>query len=169
MTASPRLTVVTDANILINLIHVGRLGLCASLPGHELVIPEHVRDEIRDTRQRGILEESLKLGELRVEPITDLCSLALYAAMTGYLGRGESACLALAIEHDWMVASDEKGRFRREALHRLGEERLMGTKELYLQMIRFDLLSVDESDADKALLEERRFKMDFKSFRDLVT
>lgn len=38
--------VVTDASVLINLMHVSRLGLLAKIPNHEFVVPEHVREEI---------------------------------------------------------------------------------------------------------------------------
>lgn len=38
--------VVTDANVLINLMHVSRLGLLAKIPDHEFVVSEHVREEI---------------------------------------------------------------------------------------------------------------------------
>jgi hypothetical protein len=35
--------------------------------------------------------------------------------------------------------------------------------------IRAGLLTVEEADQDKAVLEQHRFKMAFESFRDLVT
>lgn len=31
----------------------GRLDMCASLPGYEFVVPDHVRDEIKDARPRA--------------------------------------------------------------------------------------------------------------------
>ena len=80
MNAPTTRVVVTDANVLINFMHVGRLSLCAELPNLEFVVPDHVR----------------------------------------HLGRGEAACLVLAEKNGWTVASDEKGRFRREAVARIG-------------------------------------------------
>jgi len=47
--------VVTDANVLINLMHVSRLGLLAKIPNHEFVVPEHVREEITIPEQRATL------------------------------------------------------------------------------------------------------------------
>ena len=38
--------VVTDANVLINLAHVKRLGLLGSLPGYEFVVPPEVKEEL---------------------------------------------------------------------------------------------------------------------------
>jgi len=40
--------VVTDSNVLINLMHVSRLDFCGRLPGHEFVVPDRVREEIND-------------------------------------------------------------------------------------------------------------------------
>lgn len=168
MTAPRRRVVVADANVLINLMHVGRLAMCARLPGHEFVVPDHVRDEIKDAGQRSTLDDDVEAGVLRVESITDLTTIALYAELTERLGRGEAACLALAVEHGWIVASDEKKRFRREAEKRIGKGRIIGTAGLFVTAIHAGLLTVEEADADKAVLEAQRFRMGFRSFRDLV-
>lgn len=168
MTAPLRRIVVTDANVLINLMHVARLDLCASLPGYEFVVPDHVREEIQDSHQRSVLDDALGRGRLRLEAITDLGSIALFAELTVYLGRGEAACLTLAVERGWVVASDEKRRFRREAENRIGKERIIGIKELYLLAIGAGMLNIDQADRDKAMLEQRRFRMGFTSFRDLL-
>jgi hypothetical protein len=72
------------------------------------------------------------------------------------------------VEKGWTLASDEKGRFRREAETRLGKGHLIGTAELFVLAIQAGLLTVEESDADKAVLERCRFKMPFRSFGDLV-
>ncbi len=169
MTALARRIVVTDANVLINLTHVGRLEMCARLPGYEFVVPDHVRGEIKDATQLASLDDAIRRGVFRIETITNLDSVALYAALTVRIGRGEAACLTLAVERGWIVASDDRKRFRREAETRIGRDRIIGIKELYLLAIGAGLLDFDEADADKALLERRRFTMDFKSFRDLVT
>ncbi len=51
--------VVTDANVLIDLMHVARLDLCSRLPGHEFVVPDHVREEIIDANQRMALDDAV--------------------------------------------------------------------------------------------------------------
>jgi predicted nucleic acid-binding protein len=169
VTSPPRRIIVTDATVLINLAHVNRLEMLGAVPGYEFVVPDHVRDEITDTGQRALLDDAVRRGIFRVEAITSIASIALYAALTARLGRGEAACLTLAVERDWIVASDDRKRFRREAESRIGPGRIVGLKELYLLAIGAGLLDIDEADADKATLETRRFVMDFKSFRDLVT
>ncbi|MHB8894936.1 MAG: hypothetical protein ACYC99_07145 [Candidatus Geothermincolia bacterium] len=169
MTMSPRRIVVTDANVLINLIHVARLDICASLPGYEFVIPDHVREEIKDSGQRTALDEAIARSVFRIESITTIVGIALFDELKERMGHGEAACLALAVGGDWMVASDEKGRFRREAESRIGGTRLIGTKHLYLLAIGAGLIGIDEADADKDMLEEHhRFRMDFDSFHNLM-
>ncbi len=160
--------VVTDANVLINLIHVSRLDLCAGLPSYKFVVPDHVLEEITEPNQRQTMADAITKGIFNVGSITNLDSIALYDELTTILDPGESACITLAVEHGWMVASDEKNPFRREAVNRIGADRLIGIKEIYLKAISIGALSIDDADADKAVLETRRFKMDFASFRDLI-
>ena len=85
-----------------------------------------------------------------------------------HLGRGEAACLVLAVRHGWTVASDEKGRFRREAVKRIGGDRIIDTADLYIRAIRAGLVTIEEADVDKATLEARRFRMPFGSFREVA-
>ena len=168
MTDSRIRIIVADANVLINLIHVARLGFCSDLPGLEFMVPDHVRQEITQPAQRAELDSALASGALELASITDPGDIGLFADLTTRLGRGEAACLVLAEKNGWAVASDERRRFRREAVHRIGEERLIGTVDLYVRAIRANLLTFEEADADKAILEKKRFKMPFRSFRDKI-
>lgn len=67
-----------------------------------------------------------------------------------------------------MVASDERGRFLQVARERLGPEHLVNTPRLLLLAIRRSIISVDEADRIKGLLEGRRFRMAFGSFSDFL-
>lgn len=67
-----------------------------------------------------------------------------------------------------MVACDEGGRFRREALTRVGQDSLVNTPGLVVLAIRRRLLTIEEADGIKDVLATRRYKMPFESFRDLV-
>jgi predicted nucleic acid-binding protein len=160
--------VVTDANILINLMHVGRLNLLGTLPAFAFVVPDHVVAEITDPGQRQQLDEALARGDLRQEPLTDLRTLTIYVELRRIMGQGEAACLALAEVQGWLIASDEKRRFRREVQARLGEERLVTTAGLFVLAIRAGTLSVEQADQAKAILEQHRFRMTFGSFRELL-
>ncbi len=160
--------VVTDTCALINLIHVGRLPILGDLPGYEFVIPDHVYEEVTDPGQRQALDDALDHGKLKKEPLVDLGAIDLYAGLRATLGSGEAACLAMAVTAGWMIASDERRLFRREAVARLGEDRLLTTVRLYVLAIEAGLLSVEQADQDKDELERRRFKTGVSSFRELV-
>jgi hypothetical protein len=75
----------------------------------------------------------------------------------------------LAQTKNWYIASDEKRVFRREALARLGEGRILTTAGLLVLAIRANLLTVEQADQIKLVLETKRFRMAFGSFRDIVT
>ena len=159
---------VADANVLINLIHVQRLDLLASLPGYEFVVPDDVISEITDPAQRAALEEGLSTGYLRRETISDPEELARYAELRRVIGAGEAACVTLAAARGWLIASDEKRRLRREVNERLGPGRLVTTPGLFVLAIRAGVMTVEEADEAKGILEGHRFRMSFSSFRDVV-
>lgn len=166
--SEPSRVIVVDANVLINFVHAGQLGLLASLPGYEWVVPEDVVAEITDPVQREQLERSIAHQQLRVETVTEPEDLVQYAELRRTLGRGEAACIVLAARHAWLVASDEKGKFRRETTARLGSGRIVNTAGLFVAAIRAGLISVEEADAAKSVLELNRFRLPFESFRDIL-
>jgi len=81
VTTTPQIIVVTDANVLINLMHVVRLDLCARLPGHEFVVPDQVREEITDANQRIALDDAVVRSVVRIEAITDLSAVTLFTEL----------------------------------------------------------------------------------------
>lgn len=166
MTSDTEIVAVADANVLINLIHVSRLGFCADLPGLSFMVPDHVQREISRPAQRSQLGNALESGVLQLCSIIHPDDLSLFAGLIVRLGRGEAACLVLARRHGWTIASDEKGRFLSEVLKRVGKHRLIGTPDLFVRAIQAGLVTVEEADSDKATLEAKRFKMAFKSFQE---
>jgi predicted nucleic acid-binding protein len=82
MTTDAHTIVVTDANVLINLMHVTRLDMCARLPGYEFVIPDHVREEITDATQRPVVDDAVARGAFRLETITGLTTVGKRPAST---------------------------------------------------------------------------------------
>lgn len=170
MPSAPRETIiVTDANILINLIHVERLELLGALSAYRFVVPDHVAVEITIPEQQQQLQGALDRHDLAQESLTTPEELALYAELHRVMGQGEAACLALAESRGWLIASDERRRFRREVFARLGEGRLVTTAGLFVLAIRAGILTVEEADQMKAVLEQRRFRMTFASFRDVLS
>lgn len=166
--SKPTRVVVTDANVLINLIHAGRIDLLGALTAFEFVAPDHVVAEITVPAQRRALEIALTTGALSKQSITDPKELATYAELRRIMGSGEAACLAMAEARGWLIASDEKRRLRREVIARLGEGRLVTTAGLFVIAIRAGAISVEEADQIKEILQRHRFRMAFRSFRELV-
>jgi len=160
--------VVTDANVLINLIHVDALAVVAGIPHYEFVVIDAVVEEITDEQQAAVLQTAFAQNHLRRESLTDLDALALFAALVQVMGRGEAASLALAAGKTWYLACDEKRVFRRKAIEILGEDRLLTTPGIIVLCIRQGLITIDEADRLKAILETKRFKMTFGSFREVV-
>lgn len=168
MSTPPLRIVVTDANVLINLMHVSRLGLLAKIPSHEFVVPEHVREEITIPEQRATLDAAVSAGWLSIEVIDDLDAITVFAELIEHIGRGEAACIAVAAQKGWLIASDEKKRFLREANARVGAGHVLTTVDVFVLAIKAGLLTIEEADADKVSLEGRRFKVSFGSYRELV-
>jgi len=160
--------VVTDANIIINLIHIDRLDLLGALPPFSFVVPEEVVKEITDGTQAEMVRDAIRLGFLQQVQLSSIPELKIYADLVRTLGAGEAACLALAECRGCLVASDEKRAFYREAAIRIGQDRIINTAGILLKGIRLNVLTVDEADDAKAVLERRRFVMKFTSFRELL-
>jgi len=160
--------VVTDTNILINLVHVGLLDLLGKLPPYLFVIPEEVVKELKDPDQANVVQAAIASGFLEVIQLTDPVELTVYAELIQILGSGEAACLSLAQCRKWVIASDEKKKFKRETISRLGDGRLLNTPGILTYAIAIGVISVEDADKAKKLLEQRKFIMGFSSFRDVI-
>jgi len=160
--------VITDTSILINLSHTGHLALLGKVVGLRFVVPDEVVAEVTEPEQLRTLEAAIANGSLRQESIASPDELAVFAELSQILGSGEAACLALASSRSWLVACDEKRVFLREARSRLGDGRILNTPGLYVLWIRAGVLSVEEADAAKTILNANRFKMTFSSFREVI-
>jgi predicted nucleic acid-binding protein len=160
--------VATDTNILINLIHIGRLDLLGMLPPYSFVVPEEVVKEVREPDQAHDLQTAISSGVLLEVQLTDPAELKIYADLIQILGSGEAACLSLAQCRHWLIASDEKKKFRRETQARLGTGRLLNTPGILTLGITGGVLTVEDADHAKAALELHRFIMSFRSFRDVL-
>jgi predicted nucleic acid-binding protein len=163
-----RRIVVTDANVLINLIHVDALAIVAGLSEYEFVVLDAVAKEITDEQQAFALQTAFDQRHFRRDSLTEPDALSLFAELVQVMGRGEAASLALAWGKNWYLACDEKRVFRRKAVELLGEERLLTTPGIIVLCIRQGLIAVNHADQMKAILETKRFKMTFRSFRDVT-
>jgi predicted nucleic acid-binding protein len=123
------------------------------LPGFKFVVTPEAVAEIGRPNQQEQIEGALRAGVLRLDQLSGPEALGLFADLRNKMGAGEAASLALAASQGWAIASDERRAFRREAVARLGQGRIMTTPGLYVVAIRFGLLSVTEAVADKTRLE----------------
>jgi len=162
------LDVCTDTCVLINLAHVSRLDLLGQVEDLVFHAPQEVLEEVSEPVQMRKVEQAIESGvlhRLRIVAVEELESMAEYVEQ---FGKGESACLAVAIHRRWVVATDETKdrRLSREIASKA--IKLINTPGILLKAIRQGRLSVQAADLIKAELEVNRFKMSFGSFQELV-
>ena len=161
--------VITDANILINLFIANDLPLLSRIPGNSFVVCPEVLSELLKDGIRQAAQTALDDGDISAVSIDSIAELQTFAELRAIMGLGEAASLALAKHRGFLLASDEKKVFLREALSRLGEKRLITTPDIYVLAIRARVISVEYADNAKRVLERNRFRMGFGSFSELVS
>lgn len=166
--ADGRLLVVADSSFLINFLVLDRMDILGQLPGFRFHVVNHVRAEIRYEDQRTRLQAAVNGGVVTEIEITDAGEILLYDEFRRFLGDGESASLAVAVTRTWVIAADEKGRFRRELFERLGEANLLNTLGALIAAIKAHVITAEEAEALRARLRENRFEMDATSFNELL-
>jgi predicted nucleic acid-binding protein len=166
--ADGRLLVVADSSFLINFLTVDRMDILSKLTRMRFHMVNHVRAEVRYDDQRARLEAAMDRGVITEIEITDPGEIRLYDEFRRFLGDGESASLAVAVSRRWVIAADEKGRFRRELFARLGEGYLLDTLGALLTAIRASAITVQEAETLRAQLRENRFEMDLTPFEQLL-
>jgi|ERR1700746_1616959 len=162
------LDVCTDTCVLINLAHVSRLDLLGQIEDMVFHAPQEVLNEVSEPGQMTKVEQAIERGvlhRLKIVAVEELESMAEYVEQ---FGKGESACLAVAIHRRWVVATDETKdrRLSREIASK--GIKLINTPGILLKAIRQGHLTVQAADLIKAELETNRFKMSFGSFQELV-
>lgn len=164
---SPR-TVALDASVLLNFLNLGREELLTKFKDLDWVIPQPVEQEVMRPLQRQSLRDAIEAGLFRRVPVQGMRVTQRYLALRQRFGQGESSCLALAENHGWLMACDERGALFREMDRKLGQERILNTPGLFCLAIQRGLLTVEQADRLKQELEDRhRFRMKVASFRDL--
>ena len=161
---------ITDANILINFIKIGRVDILQQLRMYAFYLSEEVYREITYPAQRLVLDHALKNGWLRETVITDQNELRSYGQYRRQMGDGEAACLAIAICRKWIMACDEQKKklIARTVQHHLGAGYLLNTPGILLKAIREGILTVSQADAIKNTLAQNRFVMPFASFQNFI-
>ena len=166
--ANGRLLVVTDSSFLINFLVLDRVDVLGGLPHFRFHVVNHVTAEIRYEDQRTRLQAAEERGIVTEIEVTDPDEVLLYDELRRFLGDGESASLAVAVRRRWVIAADEKGRFRRELFARLGEDYLPNTLGALVTAIKAGVIAVEEAEALREQLRANRFEMDSTPFDDLL-
>ena len=92
-----RILVASDTSVLINFLRVGRLDLLCHHRDYRFVVTEHAGAEVTAPAQRGALEAAVSAGEIGETSLPDSAELSLFATLNAFLGRGESAAIAVAV------------------------------------------------------------------------
>jgi predicted nucleic acid-binding protein len=167
--ADGRLLVVADSSFLINFLVVDRMDIISRLPQFRFHVVNHVVAEIRYESQRARLQAAIERGGVTEIEITRPAEILLYDGFRKFLGDGESASLAVAVSRRWIIAADEKGRFRRELFTQLGEGNLLDTLGALVTAIRTGVLTIEHADVLRGKLQESRFRMDSTPFGELLS
>ncbi|TAH38036.1 MAG: hypothetical protein EYC70_05270 [Planctomycetota bacterium] len=160
---------VLDASVLINLLHVRRLDLLGRLQGWRFCVPEEVCREVLRPEQEKLLAEAIVLTWLfKITLDPDEMQEADALRKRHGLGRGESACLALAARRGWLIACDEAGKFPRLVEASLGADRLLVSADIVLLAIRRGLLDLGVADRFLRAWADNRYEVAFRSFAELL-
>lgn len=163
------LVVVADTSVLINFLKLDRMDLIAR-HSSQFLVTNHVGDEVtrHHACQRARLEEALKTGVLVEHPVVDAKDVALFAKLCEDLGAGESSAIAFALNRGHALAMDDGKAIKFAKKHSKTVE-VLRTQDLFVSMIRENLIDVVEADALKSTLEtNHRFRMSIQSFGDLI-
>ena len=158
--------VITEANVLINFVHIGQVALLGDLPAYRFQLPTEVLNELTDGDQRTQIVAAIAAHQLDLIAIEALDTLTLFGDLRDLMGRGEAACLAVAATTGCHLASDEKKRFRRKAIELIGEARILRTEDILAEAIRCGTRTVAQADEYKLILAANRYRMPFSSFAD---
>jgi len=168
MSATAPATIVLDASVVINLIHVDVLRFLGQLVGFSFVAPEEVQDEMQRPTSREAFAQAMTEDWIRVVRLEELAEYGWNLEAQQSVQKGEAACLALARSRGWHVACDEGGRYAALAEGWLGKGQMLNTLGLVLLMLRAGLVSVVDADGYLPIWAENRFRVKLRTFQDLL-
>ena len=161
--------VITDANILIHFMALNALKLLALIPGFTFAIPNNVLEEITYEEERISVQEAIDENVFILTELTDLDELTFYSDFQEFLGKGEAACLAIAVCRGWYIAtSDSERRLIREITKQIGMERYINTPGLIKKLIEEKILTIEKADDFIGVLKKNDYSIKFNSFREII-
>ncbi len=163
--------IITDASVLINFLCIDRIDLIAG-HSHTFLATDHVANEVSDRYpdQQQRFASARDSWALTLIPVATAEELRLFASLsaTGRLGAGECSAIAVAVQHRYSLAIDDRvaSRLARRfdpSLH------IVTTQDLIVSMIRQNLLGVEEADRIKnEWSDHHRFRLNLDSFGSLL-
>lgn len=150
--------VATDTSLLLNFLRIDRTDILGALPGFRFRFLGHVIAEVTQPSHTARLNTALERSHLTEFELTDLAAIADYDALRANLGDGEAATIAAGACLRWIVGLDEKGRARREANNRVGEQGLINTPGVLVHAVRTGVLALQDA-------EQVRLELAAESFR----
>lgn len=166
--------VILDTSTLINFVKVNRLDILKKLVNYSFRAPYIVINEVskgsdkkrllQAIRNKYIKSESMDLTELKTSE-----KLLIPRKLKPNIGKGEAPVLAIGINRRWKMAIEEKAAME-IIKQRIGGRYIIQTKDLLLEAIKKEIITVEEADSIKLELENHHcFRMKgFESFRDLI-
>ena len=162
-------TVALDASVVINILILNRVAILAELPGYRFVVLDAVEQEVQRQEQQVVLADAFNENLIGRAGTATPGELAVFAEHRKVMGLGEAACLAAAEHRGWMLASDERGVFRRIACERIGKSRILTTPSILSRAVETGVISLGELRDAKAKLERNRFRMPLGTLDDLFS
>jgi predicted nucleic acid-binding protein len=138
--------VATDTSLLLNFLRIDRTDILSALPGFGFQVLNHVVDEVTKEPHASRLQTALHQAHVVEFELTDLDAIADYNELRANLGDGEAATIAAGAQLHWIIGLDEKGRAKREAIARVGEQNLLNTPGILVHAVRAELLTVQEAE-----------------------
>jgi predicted nucleic acid-binding protein len=162
------MNVATDTCIVINLLRVNRLDLLGALGPYVFHVPREVVEEIEYPDQQQAVQMAIQQGWIHQTRLEDPLELQTFVRATAQLGKGESACIALAETRNWVLGTDDSKGAKWKKVISVPGIQILNTPGIILLAIRKGAITIQQADEIKKTLEENRFRMGFSSFQDLV-
>lgn len=144
-------SVVLDTSVLVNFLRIVRMDLLRR-HSFDFIVTDHVVSEITDhyTEQKLQIRNSISDGTLQQMTIKSTDELELFGSLiaTRTLGGGECSAIALALHHNYVLATDDR-RATKHAQRISHDLKVITTPDLLQSMIDQKLLNLNEATAIK--------------------
>lgn len=151
--------VALDTSVLVNFLLIDRTRVLGDLPGLRFHVLNHVVQEVVKEPPRSRLQSALFNSHLSTFEMTDLGATADYEILRARLGDGEAATIAAATHNGWVIGLDERRRAKKEAIARVGVNRLINTAGILVRSVQTGVLSLNEAEQIRVELSTHRFRI----------